>query len=107
MKKSRPGILLTVLCKKEKKDEMIRLLFTHTTTIGIREALFQRYVLDRKTETIETPHGTVRKKVSSGYGVTKEKYEFEDLAKLARSQNGTLLQARTEAHISEWEQKKQ
>lgn len=107
MKKSRPGILLTVLCKKEKRDEMIRLLFTHTTTIGIREALFQRYVLDRKTETIETPHGTVRKKVSSGYGVTKEKYEFEDLAKLARSQNGTLLQARTEAHISEWEQKKQ
>lgn len=106
MKKSRPGILLTVLCKKEKKDEMIRLLFTHTTTIGIREALFQRYVLDRKIETIETPHGTVRKKISSGYGVTKEKYEYEDLSKLARSQNGTLLQARTEAHISEWEQKK-
>lgn len=106
MKKSRPGILLTVLCKKEKKDEMIRLLFTHTTTIGIREALFQRYVLDRKIETIETPHGTVRKKISSGYGVTKEKYEYEDLSKLARSQNGTLLQARTEVHISEWEQKK-
>lgn len=106
MKKSRPGILLTVLCKKEKRDEMIRLLFTHTTTIGIREALFQRYVLDRKIETIETPHGTVRKKISSGYGVTKEKYEYEDLSKLARSQNGTLLQARTEVHISEWEQKK-
>ena len=107
MKKSRPGILLTVLCIKEKRDEMIRLLFTHTTTIGIRECLFQRYVLDRKTETIETPHGTVRKKISSGYGVTKEKYEYEDLAKLAKSQNGTLLQARTEAHISEWEQKKE
>ena len=105
MKKSRPGILLTVLCKKEKREEMIRLLFTHTTTIGIREALFQRYVLNRKTETVETPHGTVRKKISSGYGVTKEKYEYEDLAKLAKSQNGTLLQAKTEAHISEWEQK--
>ncbi|MBO4928367.1 MAG: nickel pincer cofactor biosynthesis protein LarC [Clostridiales bacterium] len=105
MKKTRPGILLTVLCKEEKREEMIRLLFKHTTTIGIREALLKRYVLDRKTETIETPAGPVRKKISTGYGVTREKYEFEDLAKLAKSQDVTLLEARTQAHISEWESK--
>ena len=84
MKKNRPGIMLTVLCRKEQKEELVRLIFRHTTTLGIREAEFSRYTLDRHMETIQTPYGPVRKKVVSGYGVSRSKLEYEDLARIAR-----------------------
>ena len=71
MKKNRPGIMLTVLCKPELKDKLVQQLFRHTTTLGIRENMMNRYTLDRKIETIETPYGPVRKKISSGYGVER------------------------------------
>ena len=101
MKKSRPGVLITVLCKAEDKEKMIGLLFAHTTTIGIREALFERYVLDRKTETIETSMGPVRKKISTGYGVTRMKYEHDDLARIAKEQNISLSEAMLRVHMEE------
>lgn len=90
MKKNRPGTMLTVLCKEEQKDEMVRLLFRHTTTLGIRENRFSRYTLERHMETVQTPYGPVRRKVVSGYGVTRSKMEYEDLAKIAREQGKSL-----------------
>ncbi len=84
MKKSRPGIVLNVMCKESMKDEMVRLIFRHTTTIGIRENISRRYTLDRSIEKVQTQYGEVRRKVCSGYGVTREKYEYEDLARIAR-----------------------
>ena len=92
MKKSRPGILLRVLCRPEEKEKMVRLLFQHTTTIGIRELVFSRYVLDRKVETIDTSFGPVRRKVSSGYGVTRTKFEYEDIARIAREKGLSLAE---------------
>ena len=83
MKKSRPATKINVLCVEADKDEIVRCLFKHTTTIGIREAEMNRYVLDRKIETVETPYGEVRRKISYGYGVTREKYEHDDLARIA------------------------
>ena len=44
----------------------------------------QRYILDRDVTTLETPYGTIRRKDSSGYGVRRSKYEYEDLARIAR-----------------------
>lgn len=90
MKKSRPGVLITVLCREEKKDAMVGLLLKHTTTLGVREFPCRRYTLSRTTETVDTPYGPVRKKVSSGYGVYKEKFEYEDLARIARVENLSL-----------------
>ena len=90
MKKNRPGTMLTVLCKEEQKDELVRLLFRHTTTLGIRENQFSRYTLERHIKTVQTPYGPVRKKVVSGYGVTRSKLEYEDLAKIAREQEKGL-----------------
>ena len=90
MKKSRPGTLLRVMCKEQDKEKIIGLLFKHTTTIGVREAVTHRYVLDRKTETIQTPYGEVRRKVSSGYGVSRSKYEYDDLSRIAKEQNISL-----------------
>lgn len=83
MKKSRPGILLTLLCKTTEKQKFAELLFKHTTTIGIREHTCNRMVLKRSEKQKQVAGSTVRIKVSEGYGVTKEKPEYEDLKKLA------------------------
>lgn len=91
MKKSRPGVVLHVMCREDKKDEMAALIFRHTTTIGIREAVSKRYTLKRSVKTVQTPFGEIRKKISSGYGVTREKYEYEDLARIA-SERGMSIQ---------------
>ena len=91
MKKSRPGILLTVLCRDGDKEKMVSLIFKHTTTLGIREKSCSRYTLQRKVETVETPYGPIRRKVSSGYGVRRSKFEYEDLAKAAKETGTDLL----------------
>ena len=90
MKKSRPGTLIRVMCREEDREKIIALLFRHTTTIGVREAVTRRYVLDRRMEALQTPYGEVRRKVSSGYGVSREKYEYDDLARIAKEQNISL-----------------
>lgn len=86
MKKSRPGIVLNVMCRESMKDEMVRLIFRHTTTIGIRESISRRYTLERSIENVQTQYGEIRRKVCHGYGVTREKYEYEDLARIARQE---------------------
>ncbi len=90
MKKSRPGVLLCVMCHPKDRDEMIRLIFKHTTTLGVRENVSRRYTLSRSVEKISTDYGEVRKKKSSGYGVAREKYEYEDIARIARGQGMSL-----------------
>lgn len=93
MKKSRPGHLLHVICHEDDKDALVRALFAHTTTIGIRENRFRRYTLDRRIETVETVDGPVRRKCSTGYGVSREKFEHDDLARIADAQGLSLREA--------------
>ena len=90
MKKSRPGTLIRVMCKEQDREIMLGLLFKHTTTIGVREAVTHRYVLERTMESVQTAYGEVRRKVSSGYGVHRAKYEYDDLARIAREQRMSL-----------------
>lgn len=90
MKKSRPGVVLHVMCREEKKDEMAALIFRHTTTIGVRENISRRYTLKRFVEKVQTPFGEVRRKISTGYGVTREKYEYEDLARIAKERGMSI-----------------
>lgn len=94
MKKGRPGTLIRVLCRREDTDAIVRLIFRHTTTIGIRAASLGRYVLERRIETVDTPYGPVRRKVSAGYGVERVKYEYDDLSRLADRQGISLEKAR-------------
>lgn len=96
MKKCRPGILLTVLCREEDREKLVQCLFRHTTTLGIRETLCQRHTLARHVEQVETPWGQVRKKVSTGQGIYREKYEYEDLARLAKEQGVSLREVPVE-----------
>lgn len=83
MKKGRPGIMLCVMCKPENRQALLNSLFTHTSTIGIRENSYKRYTLQREADETETPFGIIRRKISRGYGLSKEKYEYDDLADAA------------------------
>ena len=99
MKKGRPGFMLTVVCLAEKREEMIRLLFRHTSTIGIRETVCKRYVLRNETKITETPYGPVRVKHSHGYSVEKKKAEFEDLKRIVKEYGLTLHEIRAIAEL--------
>ncbi|WP_414752374.1 nickel pincer cofactor biosynthesis protein LarC [Anabaena sp. CCY 9910] len=89
MKKSRPGILLTVICHPETLSDCEAVLFRETTTLGIRRTTQQRAILQRGFEQIETKYGAVRIKVawhgqSSEKVITNVQPEYEDCAELAR-----------------------
>lgn len=94
MKKSRPGVLLTVLCRPAEQEKMAKLLFANTTTLGVRVGLCSRFTLRRSEEVTQTPYGSVRRKISRGYGVCREKLEYDDLVKIAREQGKSLSEIR-------------
>lgn len=94
MKKGRSGMLLTVLCTAIDKEKFVSLIFKHTSTIGIRVKETERIILNRHEETVHTKLGDVRVKYSEGYGVKREKPEFEDLRKLAEENNISIAEVR-------------
>ena len=94
MKKNRPGVVLSCLCRVEQRDEMVALFFKNTSTIGIRESLCRRYVLKRENRVVQTPYGQVRVKYSSGYGAEKWKAEFDDLARISHDTGLSLEEVR-------------
>ncbi len=90
MKKSRPGILFHVVCREADKESMLQAVFQHTTTIGVRENLIRRYAMERRIETVETPYGPVRYKISEGYGTVRRKPEYEDIARIAKEEGVSM-----------------
>ena len=94
MKKNRPGVMLSLLCPVEEAERFAELLFRHTTTLGIREATHRRFCLSRRTEEANTVYGSVTCKLSQGYGVSRRKPEYEDLARLARENDCSIAQIR-------------
>ncbi|MDE5778311.1 MAG: nickel pincer cofactor biosynthesis protein LarC, partial [Lachnospiraceae bacterium] len=106
MKKSRTGILLNVMCRKSQREEMIRLVFKHTTTIGLREYRCNRVILEREEYTKSSIYGDIRIKRVAGFGITREKPEYEDL-KTAAEKNGISIRevkaalAKKEQHYGE------
>lgn len=94
MKKDRAGVVFTCICRRKDRGEMAKQMFRHLSTLGIRENLLSRYVLERSVETRQTELGPVRVKVSRGFGVEKEKREFEDLKAIAEETGMTLREVR-------------
>ena len=120
MKKGRPGVLVTVLCKNPDQKQMTRLILQHTTTLGVRSAEKKRWILSRtesetvipddmlanvtspdmpaesKAHELKTTGNdcTIRSKTSTGFGITRNKYEHDDLEKIARTYGLTLAQVR-------------
>ena len=82
MKKNRPGILITCIVKPEDKEKFAKLIFEHTTTIGIRYTAMDRYRLARREEKVMTKFGEVSVKVSEGFGVTKAKPEYDEIKRI-------------------------
>lgn len=93
MKKDRPGVLLTCMCRPEQRDNLLRTLFRHTTALEIRELPCSRYLLHRSERVVETGCGLVRIKTASGWGVRREKAEYSDLARIARETGCSLAEA--------------
>ncbi|MBQ2839929.1 MAG: nickel pincer cofactor biosynthesis protein LarC [Oscillospiraceae bacterium] len=94
MKKSRPGVTVCMLCKTVCSEEMSRLMFQHTSTLGVREIKCTRRELSREITEAETPFGRVRKKISEGFGVSREKYEFSDLEKIAEENGLSIMKVK-------------
>ena len=120
MKKGRPGVLVTVLCKDPDQKQMTRLILQHTTTLGVRSAIKKRWALSRTESETVIPDDvlanvtapdmpaeskaqelkatgndcTIRSKTSTGFGITRNKYEHDDLEKIARAYGLTLAQVR-------------
>lgn len=90
MKKGRSGLMVTALVDESQRVDVVTAIFSHTTTIGMRENKISRYILDRAIETENTVFGEIRKKVSSGYGIRKEKYEYDDIERIAK-ENGLSI----------------
>ena len=92
MKKSRQGVLLTCVCRRDKSAQMAELILRHTTTLGLREKVCRRYTLRREESLVQTPYGPVRIKTAYGNGFTKQKPEYEDLAKAAKENRLSLYE---------------
>ncbi|HST79485.1 MAG TPA: nickel pincer cofactor biosynthesis protein LarC [Verrucomicrobiae bacterium] len=98
MKKNRPGILLTVLCPPEKKLALTRLIFTETTTLGVRIRQESRAVLARRHVNVRTPWGEVRMKLANLNGsVSNYAPEYEDCRSIAEAQQVPLKTVMQEA----------
>ena len=94
MKKSRPAVKLCVLARAKDRQHMSETIFKHTTTIGVRQQVWSRYVLGRCEQKQKTPLGQVNVKFVSGWGTTRAKYEYEDLARIARETGMSLREVK-------------
>lgn len=94
MKKSRPGTLIHVLCRPSQQQDIAAVIFRYTSTLGIRRYACSRYTLQRQVENVETEYGTVRRKDVSGFGISRSKYEYEDLAAIARREGLSIQEVR-------------
>ena len=98
MKKNRPGTLLTVLCKPEDASRLTQLVFSETTTLGVRRRDEMRQTLARRWENVRTPWGEVRIKIASMNGtVTNYAPEYEDCRRIAAEHHVPLKTVMQEA----------
>jgi uncharacterized protein (TIGR00299 family) protein len=98
MKKNRPGMLLTVLCRPEDAGKLAQLIFTETTTLGVRRRDEMRQTLARRWESVGTPWGEVRIKIASMNGtVTNYAPEYEDCRRIAAEHHVPLKTVMQEA----------
>lgn len=87
MKKGRPAFTLSVLCDASASDTVRAAIFTHTTTIGLREIPVQRHVLDRFESTVELDGSPIGVKTATLNGqVVNRSVEWDDVAAAAAAQ---------------------
>ena len=105
MKKNRPGTLVTVLVPPDRREALSAILFTETTTIGVRYQEMTRECLDREIVTVETPLGAIRFKVASRGGqVLNASPEFDDCARIAAEKSLPIKDVQATA-LAAWMQR--
>lgn len=92
MKKNRPAVMLSCLSKLNDADFMAELIFKHTSTIGVRRKIYDRYKMDRAEGTADSPYGKIRYKKSHGFGSEKIKFEHDDLVAACKESGLTLAE---------------
>ena len=106
MKKNRPGVLLSVLCDAAEKEGVMKLLFTETTTLGVRSYEVTRRALERSVVRVETPYGPIDVKVAHLDGrVVNEMPEFEQCRRAAAHANVPLKVVEEAARKELWKQR--
>ena len=106
MKKNRPGVLLSVLCGREEKESVMRLLFMETTTLGVRSYEVTRRALERSLVRVETQYGPIDVKVAHLDGrVVNEMPEFEQCRQAAASANVPLKVVEEAARAELWKRR--
>jgi uncharacterized protein (TIGR00299 family) protein len=93
MKKNRPGVLLSILCRKPEQEQLRRMLFTETTTLGVRTHEVERHALERSIVRVETQYGPIDVKVARLQGeIVNEMPEYEQCRAAAQKANIPLRQ---------------
>jgi uncharacterized protein (TIGR00299 family) protein len=86
MKKNRPGVLLSILCRDKERATLSELLFSETTTLGIRAYEVERRALERDIVTVETQYGSIDVKVGQLNGhIIKVMPEYDHCRQAARA----------------------
>jgi hypothetical protein len=91
MKKSRPGVLLSILCRDPDREKLSQMVFAETTTLGLRSYAVERRALERESVRVETPYGPIDVKVARLNGsVVNQMPEYEQCREAARLANVPL-----------------
>jgi len=97
MKKNRPATLISILCEKEKREVLSKLIFTETTTLGIRVSETERNRLRREIVKVETEFGAIDVKIARyGEKIVNAKPEYEQIREIALKSNKTVKEIETE-----------
>ncbi len=96
MKKGRAGVAFTVLCKSADEERLAQAILRETTTNGVRSRRCRRFLLTPSVKTVETRYGAIRIKCADGFGIHREKPEYDDVARAATAAGLPFRQVWTE-----------
>jgi len=105
MKKNRPGMLLSMLCRPNEREKFLQMLFAETTTIGARSYEVDRRALPRETVRVQTKFGAIDVKVVHSNGDVKAMPEFEQCRAVAQSAGVALREVQDAARVAYLSQK--
>lgn len=100
MKKGRPGVKLSCLCRPADAPRMTECLLRHTTTLGVRINTMDRVVLRRSCAQVQTPYGAIGVKFAYGPGVARCKPEYADAARAARARGVPVCEVLQAARLA-------
>ena len=83
MKKNRPAYALSVMCKEDEEEELIKIIFKHTSAVGLRRSEVDRVIMDREPTEVATKYGTVRANKFTYDDIEKTSLEYSSAATLA------------------------